>query len=85
MAYDVTTGLVDPANDGEVIDISAADHSCTQMTRAIYVGTSGAVKVDMRGGTALTFTNVQDGTVLPVRVSKVYQTGTTASNMVALW
>ena len=55
------------------------------ITRAIYVGGAGDVKVDMGdSGTAIPFTAVPVGTVLPIRVKRVYATGTTATNLVAL-
>ena len=55
-------------------------------TTALFVGGAGAVKVDMVGGTtAVTLTGVLAGSVLPLRVSRVYSTGTTATNIVALY
>ena len=51
---------------------------------ALYVGVVGNVKVDMKNGAALTFVAVPAGTVLKVRVVKVYSTGTTASSIVGL-
>jgi len=53
--------------------------------RRIWVGGLGDVKVDTIGGDTVTFTAVPAGTVLPVQVRKVYSTGTTATNMVALY
>jgi len=53
---------------------------------ALFVGGAGAVKVDMVGGTTgVTLTGVVAGSVLPIRVSRVYSTGTTATNIVALY
>lgn len=77
--------LESPVSGGEAIDISGGNHSTTKPTRALWVGTGGNVKVRMLSGTALTFTNVQDGTLLPIRIDTVYQTDTTASNMTAVW
>jgi hypothetical protein len=54
-------------------------------TRALYVGGAGAVKVDMLGGETVTFSGVPAGTVLPIRVTKIYATGTTASLMIGLY
>ena len=52
----------------------------------IYVGVGGDVKVDVSGsGTAIVFKNCIAGTVLPVKVDRVYSTGTTATNLVALY
>ncbi len=56
----------------------------TYVTRALYVGTAGALKVDMSDGSTVTFGNVGVGE-LKVRVKRVYSTGTAASNIVALW
>jgi len=54
------------------------------VTRALYVGVTGDVKVDMIGGQAITFKNVPV-CVLPIRVTRVYATGTDASEIIGLW
>ena len=61
-------------------------NTLTYVTRAIYVGVAGDVKVDMVGltGSGVTFSNLPVG-IHPLRVTKVYSTGTTATNLVALW
>lgn len=52
----------------------------------IYVGVGGDVKVDVSGsGTAIVFKNCIAGTVLPVKVDRVYATNTTATDLVALY
>ena len=52
----------------------------------IFVGVSGDVKVDCSGsGDAIVFKNVPAGSILPVKVDRVYSTGTSATNMVALY
>jgi hypothetical protein len=55
-------------------------------TRALYVGTAGNLNVSAydNSDVATMFINVSAGTVLDIAVSKVYDTGTTASNIVAL-
>jgi len=54
-------------------------------TRAIYVGGNGNLRVDMQdGGAAVTFVGLVAGQVLPLRVSRIYATGTTATNLVGL-
>ena len=54
-------------------------------TRAIYVGVAGDVKVDMLDeGTAVVFTALPVGEH-PYRVTRIYATGTAATNIVALW
>lgn len=66
--------------------ITKSDSTVLEVTRAIYVGTGGDVAVLMVDDTsAVTFPNVQTGTMLELRVTKVMSTNTTASNMVAIW
>lgn len=73
----------DPATGGEAVDISSTDHTL-EHTGLIYVGTSGDLKVVTHAGTTLTFTNHPVG-FMPIFVSSVIKTGTTASDMVAVW
>lgn len=51
----------------------------------LYVGTGGNIKVTTSGNDIVTFVNVQDGTFFPINVIKVFETGTTATNIIALW
>jgi hypothetical protein len=78
--------FTEPASRAEAVDISSTDHtvSDTMMGRGLWVGTSGDVKVDFEDGQAVTLPNVQDGSLLPIRITKVYKTGTTASDMVVM-
>ncbi len=64
------------------IDVSASDTSTYTRGFVLYVGTGGDVKVDgLRDGT-VTLKNVPDGYTLPFLLSKVYSSGTTASDLV---
>lgn len=66
-----------------VVPSDTADLSRT--TRSLYVGGAGNVTVDLRGGDqAVTFVGVPAGTFLPLRVTRVRQTGTSATNILAL-
>lgn len=56
----------------------------SETTRGLYVGTGGAIAALMLSGASVTFASVPSGTVLPVRLTKVMATGTTAANIVAL-
>lgn len=51
----------------------------------IFVGGPGNVKVTTAQGTQVTFSGVQAGGVLPVRVRRVWATGTTATLMTAVF
>ena len=78
-----------PITDGEAVDISGSDHTCGEHTRALWVGGAGNVEVDLvdEAGNAntVTFTGVAAGTLLPIRISRVDQGNTTATDMLALW
>lgn len=52
--------------------------------RALYVGGSGNVKINDSGNGAVTFVGVAAGSILPVMARRVYATGTTATNIIAL-
>jgi len=56
----------------------------SQPSRALFVGGAGNLTVDMTNGDNVVFTGVLAGSVLPFRVKRVYSTGTTATNIVAL-
>jgi hypothetical protein len=51
----------------------------------LYVGGTGDLKVKTIGGDDVTFVGVQGGTFIPVHVLRVFSTGTTATNIIALW
>lgn len=53
--------------------------------RAIYVGAVGNVAVIMAGGESVTFNSVPAGTILPIVCNRVMSTGTTATQLVAIW
>lgn len=53
--------------------------------KAIYVGTGGDLVLRAIDSDAdATFTNLSDGTILPVRVRAIRSTGTSAANIVGL-
>lgn len=74
------------AHSVAIVTNDAADQAITY--KAIYVGNTGDVKVELAGdtvGNAVTFKNVPNGAFLPIRARKIYTTGTTATNMVGLY
>ncbi len=61
-------------------------------TRALYIGSAGDISVEMAGEqgssqpeTTVVFVGVLTGTLLPIAVTRVNSTGTTASSIVAVW
>jgi hypothetical protein len=51
----------------------------------LYVGTGGILRVLTAGGDDITFTNVPNGFLTTFQVIRVFNTTTTANNIVALW
>jgi hypothetical protein len=57
-----------------------------EFNRELYIGAGGDVAVIMASNEeSVIFTNVPDGARLPYVVTHVLATGTTASNIVAVW
>lgn len=84
MAMKDASGYDAPASNA--FAVTPADGSnLTHAARALFVGGAGDIKVDTLGGDTVTFTGVVAGSILPVRILKVYATGTTATNIVAVY
>jgi hypothetical protein len=81
----ISTGVTGPPrNAAEITPNDSAD--LDYVTRCIYVGTSGDVTVDLVGiGTNITYANLPSGFYLIGFFSRVYSTGTTASDLVGMW
>lgn len=71
--------LSDPAIDAVAV-VEGTEFTCC---RALYVGTAGDVTVVMKSGNTAEFTNVANGTILPIRCIMV-TSATTASDILAL-
>lgn len=55
-----------------------------EATRALFVGTGGSLSVRMLSGETLTLQNVPAGCLLPLRVTRVFATATTAAAIAGL-
>ena len=73
---------VTPSN---TVNIPNVTGSPTTQACVLYVGIGGSLKVLTEGGDEVTFVNVQDGTFFPVNVLRVFETGTGASDIIAIW
>ena len=51
----------------------------------LYVGGSGNIKLTTASGSVLSFNGLNAGTFVPVQTIRVWSTGTTATNILALW
>ena len=73
-------GVAITVSDSTVLD---------QTTRALWVGTTGNVHVKMAGydgsNNEITLVNVPNGTLLNLRVDKVFATDTDAADIVGLY
>lgn len=67
------------------VDVTAHDTNPLPFdTMGLWVGTGGDVRVRWASGNDMTFNNVANGTYLSGNFSRVYFTGTTASNIKAV-
>lgn len=66
---------ITPSDSAELADIP----------RALYIGTGGDLHVTMMGGEEVTFTALPAGSLAPIRVVKVFATGTTADDILGGW
>jgi hypothetical protein len=63
--------------------VTTSDTAPNVFTR-VYVGGAGNLKVTTENGDVVTFSAVPVGTVLPIRTSLIWATGTTATLIVGL-
>lgn len=64
--------------------VTASDATVLPVTRGLYVGGTGNLAVRMADGMTITFNSVPVG-IFPIQVDQVLSTGTTATNIVALY
>lgn len=77
-----TPGRESPASDA--VAVSPGPDLLPFVTRALYVGGGGDLSVTMLSGANVTFRDVPSGSILPIRVTHVLGTGTSADFIVAL-
>jgi hypothetical protein len=70
---------------GRLVAITKNDSTVLETTRGLYVGSGGNVVVTDNTGADVTFTGVAAGTLLPIRVTKVKSTNTTAADFMGLY
>lgn len=68
------------------VAVSPNDTTDLGSVRALYIGSTGSISVLLHeDDTPVTFANVPAGALLPIAVRVVRTTGTTASNILALY
>lgn len=77
-------GMSDTYPHAFAITKSDADE-LSHVTRAIYVGGAGNIKLLTLGGETVTFIGLPVGTTLRIRAKQVFSTDTTATNMVGMY
>ena len=79
------SSYVDPSRSAVAVTPSdSTDIRDGQLTRGIYVGVAGNISVVI-GGVSVLFKGALAGTVLPIRITRVNATSTTATDIVALF
>lgn len=72
------------AGTPKAVAVTPSDSTVLELTRGLYVGTTGNLAVRMADGQTVTFTAAAVG-YHPLQVDKVMSTNTTASNILALY
>lgn len=80
---DFSSGLSGPITDAAVVTPSDSV-DMLHMTRALYVGGAGDIRVTLASGSVVNFAGMAVGWH-PVRAARVHATGTTATNITGCW
>lgn len=76
-------GLTSPGLSAFAINPSNGN-DLPQVTRALYVGAAGNVRVELVDGSEATFRSMQPGMMYPLRIRKVFSTGTSADDLIGI-
>ena len=74
-----------PMYPGDAAAVTTSDTVPFTTPSIVFVGGGGTVRVLTAQGSDVTFIGVLSGSILPVQVSRVYATTTTATNMVRIF
>jgi hypothetical protein len=71
----------------DALNLVPPNGDTAKATRALLIGATGTLKVDMADGSTVTMTipATATGVLLPIAVKKVYATGTSATGIVAFY
>ncbi len=74
--------------DQNIFAVTAKNYAIyggTQEGAVLYIGSAGNIRVTTVAGDDVIFQGINTGTFFPVNVMKVWNTSTTASQIIALW
>lgn len=74
-----------PQYPGGAVAVSTVSDNTLAKISVIYVGGAGNVNVLTAQNDTVTFYGLNTGTIIPVQVVKVFSSGTTATNLVAIY
>lgn len=86
MAIPVSADATNPASYLRAVTPHASNNLVDGPCRSLWVGTGGDISILAEGDkTAVIVKNVANGQILPIRAKAVRVTGTTATDIVALY
>jgi hypothetical protein len=68
-----------------IIYVNSSQQTIGNQGCVLYIGGPGDIAVTTNGTDNVTFVGLNAGQFVPVQVSKIFATGTTATNIIALW
>lgn len=76
-------GLTSPGIDATPI-VPNDNQDLTTISRALYVGSAGDVRVQLVNGSEAVFQSMTPGAFYPLRIRRVFATGTTAGGLISV-
>ena len=74
-----------PMFPGDAAAVTTSDTVNLREPSVLFSGTGGTIRVLTAEGSDVTFTNLQPGAILPLRVIRVYASTTTATSIVRIF
>lgn len=77
--------LTGPSGGAVSVTPSDSVDLSTGVSRGLYVGVSGNVKVRLPDDTEVTFVGLAAGVIHPIRCKRIWSTGTAATSILAIY
>jgi hypothetical protein len=74
-----------PAFPGDAAAVTTSDTNNLREPSVLFTGSGGTIRVLTAEGSDVTFANLQPGSILPLRVIRVYASTTTATGIVRIF